>query len=55
MGFVTWFCDGLLARGFDLFDIGDPKKAGLGDILSYTFIPTSLAILYLNFLTKNNK
>ena len=55
VGFVTWFSDGLLGRVFDLFDIGDPKKAGLGDILSYTFIPTSLAILYLNFLTKNNK
>jgi hypothetical protein len=55
VGFVTWFSDGLLARGFDLFDVGGPRKAGLGDILSYTFIPTSLAILYLNFLTKNNK
>ncbi|MEH7549455.1 MULTISPECIES: hypothetical protein [Bacillaceae] len=55
VGFVTWFSDGLIARELDLFDIGDPNKAGIGDVLSYTFIPTSLAILYLNYLTKNNK
>jgi len=55
VGFVTWFSDGLIARELDLFDIGDTNKAGIGDVLSYTFIPTSLAILYLNYLTKNNK
>lgn len=55
VGFVTWFSDAILARGFDLFDLGDASKPGLGDILSYTFIPTSLSILYLNYLTKNNK
>lgn len=55
VGFVTWFSDGLLARELDLFDIGNPQKAGIGDLLSYTFIPTSLAILYLNYLTTNNK
>ena len=55
VGFITWFSDGLIARELDLFDIGDPKKAGIGDLLSYTFIPSSLAILYLNYLTTNNK
>ncbi|MED4229554.1 hypothetical protein [Neobacillus cucumis] len=55
VGFGTWFSDGLIARELDLFDIGDPKKAGIGDLLSYTFIPSSLAILYLNYLTTNNK
>jgi phosphatidylserine synthase len=55
VGFVTWFSDGMIARVIDMFDIGHPKKAGLGDILSYTFIPTSLSILYLNYLTRNNK
>ena len=55
VGFATWLSDGILARAIDLFDIGDPKKAGLGDILSYTFIPTSLSILFLNFLTRKNK
>ncbi|WP_431804670.1 hypothetical protein [Halobacillus andaensis] len=55
VAFVTWFSDSMIARGFDLFDLGDPKKTGLGDLLSYTFIPSSLAILYLNYLKKNNK
>ncbi|MEH7096960.1 hypothetical protein [Neobacillus vireti] len=55
VGFITWFSDGLIARELDLFDIGDPKKAGIGDLLSYTFIPSSLAILYLNYLTLTNK
>ncbi|MDQ0298254.1 hypothetical protein J2S78_000662 [Salibacterium salarium] len=55
VAFSTWFSDSILARGFDLFDLGDAKKSGLGDILSYTFIPSSLAILYLNYLTQNNK
>lgn len=55
VGFATWFSDAMFARVIDVFDIGHPKKAGLGDILSYTFIPTSLAILYLNYLTKKNK
>ncbi|MCE4051479.1 MULTISPECIES: hypothetical protein [Bacillaceae] len=55
VGFATWLSDGILARAFDLFDIGNPKKAGLGDILSYTLIPTSLSILFLNFLHSKNK
>lgn len=55
VGFVTWFCDGLVAREFDLLDLGHPNKAGLGDTLCYTFVPSSLAILYLNYLSKNNK
>lgn len=55
VGFATWFSDAMFARILDVFDIGHPKKPGLGDILSYTLIPTSLAILFLNYLTRNNK
>ncbi|ULT59526.1 hypothetical protein L1999_13795 [Neobacillus drentensis] len=55
VGFITWFSDGLIARQLDLFDIGDPKKAGIGDLMSYTFIPSSLAILYLNYFTHRNR
>lgn len=55
VGFVTWISDALIARSLDLIDLGDHNTAGLGDILSYTFIPTSLSILFLNFLTKENK
>ncbi|MCM3213371.1 hypothetical protein ABER75_19730 [Niallia taxi] len=55
VGLATWLSDGILSRALDLFDIGDPKKAGLGDILSYTFIPTSLAILFINYFTRKNR
>ncbi|CAG9621839.1 hypothetical protein [Sutcliffiella rhizosphaerae] len=55
VGVATWICDAILFRVIDLLDLGHPTKTGLGDILAYTFIPTSLAILFLNFLTENNK
>lgn len=55
VGFVTWVSDGLIARTFDLLDLGHPQKAGLGEILSYTFVPSSLAVLYINYFTPKNK
>jgi hypothetical protein len=38
-----------------MIDLGDPKITGLGDIVSYTFIPPSLSILFLAYLTTKNK
>ena len=55
VGLATWISDAIIARALDLIDLGDPNKGGIGDILSYTFIPTSLAILFLNYYTKENK
>ncbi|ALC81747.1 MULTISPECIES: hypothetical protein [Bacillus] len=55
LGFATWLSDTLVARVFDLIHLGNPKEAGIGDILSYTFIPTSLGVLFFNFFTKKNK
>ncbi len=55
VGLVTWISDAIIARALDLLDLGDPNKAGMGEILSYTLIPTSLAILFLNYFTKENK
>ncbi|MGN7940838.1 hypothetical protein [Virgibacillus sp. 6R] len=55
VGLATWICDALIARVFDLIDLGDEKMAGLGEILSYTFIPTSLAVIYINYYTKKNR
>ncbi|MDQ0185246.1 hypothetical protein MKX78_03790 [Cytobacillus sp. FSL R5-0569] len=55
VGFATWIMDAFILRVFDLVDLGSPKKLGLGDILSFTFIPSSLACIFLNFSNKKNK
>ena len=55
VGFVGWLCDVIITRVFNVIDLGDPKVTGLGDILSYTFIPPSLSILFLTYLTAKNK
>ncbi|MEK5101169.1 hypothetical protein MKX83_04155 [Cytobacillus sp. FSL M8-0252] len=52
VGFATWIMDAFILRVFDLVDLGSPKKLGLGDILSFTFIPSSLACIFLNFSNK---
>jgi hypothetical protein len=55
VGFATWISDALIARTLDLIDLGDPNATGIGEFMVYTFVPTSLAILFLNQLTKSNK
>ncbi|WP_286171345.1 hypothetical protein [Priestia megaterium] len=55
VGFVGWLCDVIITRVFNVIDLGDPKVTGLGDIVSYTFIPPSLSILFLTYLTAKNK
>ncbi|MGW9102522.1 hypothetical protein [Priestia megaterium] len=39
----------------DLVDLGDPKITGLGEFASYSFIPSSLSVIYLNYAKKTNK
>lgn len=41
----------------DLVDLGDPKITGLGEFTSYSysFIPSSLSDIYLNYAKKTNK
>jgi hypothetical protein len=55
VGFVCWLCDVIITRVFNMIDLGDPKVTGLGDIVSYTFIPPSLSILFLAYLPNKNK
>lgn len=54
IGFATWVADSFILRVFDIIDLGSPVKPGLGDILSYTFIPSSLGCLFLCFLDRKN-
>ncbi|WP_121640086.1 hypothetical protein [Virgibacillus sp. Bac330] len=55
VAFITWLSDALVARTLDLIDLADPKTAGLAEILVYTFVPSSLSILFINFYTYKNK
>ncbi|MCI1856680.1 MAG: hypothetical protein LKI80_00835 [Sporolactobacillus sp.] len=55
VGFVAWIADTLVGNIFDLYNSGKPDVTGLGDFLSFAFIPSSLAVIYLNFRTERNK
>jgi hypothetical protein len=45
----------ILGEYFDLFDLGDPGKEGIGDLASYAIIPSCLAVIFINYFDKKNK
>ncbi|WP_342048795.1 hypothetical protein [Bacillus sp. OTU530] len=45
----------IMANQLDVFDIGDPTREGLGDFMSYVVIPPCYAVIFLNYLRKENK
>ncbi|MHC8969585.1 hypothetical protein IUJ58_00835 [Priestia aryabhattai] len=45
----------IITRVFNVIDLGDPKVTGIGNVVSYTFIPPSFFILFLAYLTAKNK
>ncbi|WP_338786986.1 hypothetical protein [Metabacillus sp. FJAT-53654] len=55
IGLVTWVADGIFARFLDLVDFGHPKISGIGELVTYSFVPSSLAVIYLNYLNLANK
>jgi hypothetical protein len=55
IGLVTWVADGIFARFLDLVDFGHPKISGIGELITYSFVPSSLAVIYLNYLNLANK
>ncbi|MBQ4870363.1 hypothetical protein IHQ11_28495 [Priestia megaterium] len=55
VGYVAWNSDTVVGRMLDWVDLGNPKITGLGEFVSYNFIPTSLSVIYLNYFKKNNK
>lgn len=55
IGLVTWIADGIFARYLDLVDFGNPNISGIGEFISYSLVPSSLAVIYLNYLNKENK
>jgi hypothetical protein len=55
VGFFAWISDVVTAKVLDLVDFGQPKITGIGEFLSYSLIPSSLSVIYLNYLKKTNK
>lgn len=56
IGYVGLILDiNILGEYFDLFDLGDPLKEGIGDLASYAIIPPCLAILFLNYFKPKSK
>ncbi|MEW4306992.1 hypothetical protein [Rossellomorea marisflavi] len=55
IGLAAWLSDVLVMRVLDWVDLGDAKITGIGEVLSYTLVPTSLAILYLNLTPYENR
>jgi hypothetical protein len=55
VGLTAWLADSIIAKMFDLIDLGNPNITGIGEFFSYTLIPSSLSILFLNQLKTNNK
>jgi|GEM_PF-1128594 hypothetical protein len=56
VSYVTLMLDVfILGEYFDLFDIGDKYMEGIGDLFTYSIIPSCLAIAYLNYMNLNKK
>ncbi|RPJ97659.1 hypothetical protein [Priestia endophytica] len=55
VGYVAWISDTVVGGILDLVDLGNPEITGLGELASYSFIPSSLAVIYLNYANKSNK
>lgn len=51
----AWITDTVLGKVLDAVDFGSPKITGSGEILSFSLIPSSLSVIYLNYLKKTNK
>jgi hypothetical protein len=55
IGYITWMIDMVVAKTFDLFDLGNPKIEGLGDIFTFGIIPSALSVIFLNYYKPENK
>ncbi|MDM5330022.1 hypothetical protein [Neobacillus sp. CF12] len=55
VGFATWVSDSIFAKYLDLVDFGDPNVVGIGEFITYNFVPLSLSVIYLNYLNRDHK
>lgn len=52
---VTWIANSVFGVYIDLVDFGSGELTGIGEMLTYAFVPSSLAILFLNKLERDNR
>ncbi|NRD77128.1 hypothetical protein HPT25_06415 [Bacillus sp. BRMEA1] len=55
IGFFAWLSDSVFGKMLDIVDFGNPKITGIGEFFSYSLIPSSLAVIYLNYFKRENK
>lgn len=56
VGFVGLVLDiNILGTYFDWFDLGDPHKEGIGDLVCYGIIPPCLAVIFFNYISLKSK
>jgi len=54
-GFITWMLDTITGNVLDFYDVGSAHITGLGDFMAFSFIPSSLAVIFSNFRTEKNR
>ncbi|WP_248925690.1 hypothetical protein [Paenibacillus hamazuiensis] len=52
---LVWATDTVFAVWFDLFDVGEPHKRGIGEFFLYSIIPPSFSVIYLNYYEERHK
>lgn len=55
IGYITWMIDANVTYTLDIFDMGKKNMVGLGDVITLGIIPSSLAVIYLNFFKQGKK
>lgn len=55
IGLLTWISNSIFGVFLDLVDFGDGSVTGFAEMLTYTFIPSSLAVLFLNMYSREKK
>lgn len=55
VGYIVWMIDMILAVPFDFFDLGNPQKEGVPELLLFGIIPSCLSVIYLNYFNPDKK
>lgn len=55
IGAITWIANSVFGIYLDWVDFGRTESTGIGELLTYAIIPSSLAIWFLNKLHRDNR
>jgi hypothetical protein len=55
IGYMTWMIDIGVAAQLDIFDLGNPQKEGIPELLTYGIIPSAFAVIFLNYFKQDKK